>query len=108
MTRITETSDTISSRAVSWWAIHEFVLPWLGKVGSCPMAGTPAWCALDDRDPRKWAALLDAARHHALRVETAQIALADASRAISEAGDWSGIAREMRGRAAVYIPRVVA
>jgi hypothetical protein len=72
------------------------------------MVGNPAWCALPDDDPRKVAAIYDAAQHHALRVETAQTALAEASRHVSEAADWSRIAREIRDRQAVYIGRTVA
>jgi hypothetical protein len=58
------------------------------------MAGTPEWCALDDNDPVKTAALFDAAQHFALRVETCQQAQCDASRAVSGAADWSAIAKE--------------
>ncbi len=60
----------MGSAQVSWWDVHEFVAPLLEHVGSYPMAGTPEWCALPDYDPAKTAALLDAARHWALRVET--------------------------------------
>ena len=60
------------------------------------MAGTPAWCALGDDDPAKLAALLDAAQHHALRVENCQQAKCEASREISAAADWPAIARELR------------
>jgi hypothetical protein len=108
MPTVVDGYDAIGSRQVAWWEVHLFVLPWLEAVESWPMAGTPAWCELGDDDPRKWAALLDAARHWALRVETCQAALADASRAISEAADWAGIAREIRDRQNVYIRRTVA
>jgi hypothetical protein len=69
------------------------------------MAGTPAWCALDDEDPLKEAALLDAAQHHTLRVETAQQQRCEASRAVAAAEDWGSIATEMQQRREVYIPR---
>ena len=96
---------TISSRQVSWWDVHEYVQPSLDSAGPWPTAGTPAWCALDDDDPAKLAALLDAAQHHVLRVETAQAALAEASRAVAAGADWPALAAEIvRGRAA-YIPR---
>jgi hypothetical protein len=42
---------------------------------------------LDDTDPRKVAALFDAAQHWALRVETSQQAQAETSRDISAAAD---------------------
>ncbi len=93
-----------TSRAVNWWTVHLWVSPLLDAVGNWPMAGTPAWCALADNDPVKLAAVFDAARHHALRVDTAQDAMAEASRAVSAAADWSAISRTLdRGRA--YIPR---
>jgi hypothetical protein len=97
-----------TGRAVSWWSVVEHVAPLLEQVRSWPMAGTPAWCALDDDDPRKLAALFDAARHWALHLETNQQARAEASHDISAAGDWRSIADETRRRREVYIPREVA
>ncbi|CKS12329.1 phiRv2 phage protein [Mycobacterium tuberculosis] len=67
-------TDPTASRAVSWWSVHEYVAPTLAAAVEWPMAGTPAWCDLDDTDPVKWAAICDAARHWALRVETCQAA----------------------------------
>jgi len=83
------------SQSVSWWRVHEYVTECVGTLTDWPMAGTPAWCDLDDWDPRKLAAVLDAGQHHALRVETAQEARAQASKAISAAADWRGIAQEL-------------
>ena len=88
----------VSSQQVAWWEVHTFVLPTLQEARSWPTAGTPAWCDLEDTDPRKLAALLDASRHWALRLETCQQQLAEASRDISAAADWSGIAQEIRNR----------
>nr|WP_210419977.1 DUF2742 domain-containing protein [Mycobacterium helveticum] len=104
MTRI------VSSQQVSWWEVNRLVTPLLAGVGSWPMAGTPAWCSLAQDDPAKWAALLDAAQHWALRVETCQQAHAEASRDISAAADWSAVARDLRrhaaaARAGAYIRR---
>jgi hypothetical protein len=82
------------SRQVSWWSVHEHVAPALAQAASWPTVGTPAWCALGDDDPRKQAALYDAAQHWALRLETNQEARADASREISAAADWSAIGTE--------------
>ena len=87
-----------SSQQVSWWSVYEFVADRLTQVESWPTAGTPAWCDLDDTDPRKVAALFDAAQHWALRIETCQQQLAEASRGISAAADWSRIAQEIRNR----------
>lgn len=97
-----------SSQQVSWWDVHEHVAPFLEAAGSWPMAGTPEWCALDDSDPVKLAAIYDAARHWALRLETCQVAQCEASHEISSAADWAAIANETSLRRDVYIPRVVA
>src|SRR5262245_19317887 len=70
--RNTPRRPLVSSSQVSWWSVHEHVLPYLERAGDWPMLGTPAWVGLADDDPRKWAALLDGARHWALRVETCQ------------------------------------
>jgi hypothetical protein len=87
-------NNTASS--VSWWAVHSFVTAVLDQVNGWPMAGTPAWCSLTHDDPRKWAALLDAAQHHALRLELNQEARADASKSISSAADWPKVSQEIR------------
>lgn len=102
---IANSEYTTASQQVSWWTVHEYVQPLLDRAGSWPMAGTPAWCALDDDDPIKLAALLDAAQHHVLRVETAQAALAEASRAVSAIENWGLIGNKIRRRNEVYIPR---
>jgi Protein of unknown function (DUF2742) len=82
------------------------------------MAGTPEWCALDASDPVKTAALLDAAQHWALRVETCQEAHCAASRGVSSGIDllddddevtreitWAELAREINQRADFYASR---
>jgi Protein of unknown function (DUF2742) len=95
----------ISSQQVAWLTVHEFVAPLLAGVGCWPMAGTPEWCLLDDDDPRKWAALFDAAQHWSLRVDTCQEQQRAASRDISAAVDWSSIARELVQLNAFYTQR---
>jgi hypothetical protein len=99
--------EATTSRSVDWWAVHQLVAPLLGSIGTWPVAGSIAWRQLDDDDPRKWAALLDAARHWALRIETAQAASAQASQNVSAATDWSAIARSHQSRrnSPAYIPR---
>jgi hypothetical protein len=101
-------STTTDDHIVSWWSVHEFVAPLLDQVGGWPTVDTPAWCVLGDDDPVKLAALLDAAQHWALRVETCQQAKCAASREISAAADWAAIATEIRQRRKVYIPREAA
>lgn len=81
-----------SSQQVSFWSVHEHVAPMLSQVRSWPTVGTPAWCVLDDGDPVKLAALVDAAQHWALRIETCQQARCDASREVACAVDWSAVA----------------
>lgn len=93
----------ITSQQVSWWSVHEYVADVLHRIGSWPIVGTPAWESADDRT--KVAALFDAARHWALRVETCQVAKAGASKQVSASAEWSTVGR---GRDSAYIPRQVA
>ena len=110
------------NRQVSWWSVHQHCAPLLEQVGSWPPVGTPAWCALPDDDPRKTAALLDAAQQRALDLETRQLearrtydewvaiqsrywAECEASQAISAAADWPAIAQHIRDRRQFYAER---
>lgn len=86
---------TNASRQVQWWTVHEFVKNVLDEAGSWPMVGSVEWNLLDDDDPVKVAAIYDAAQHWALRLDTNQQALADTSRDVSGAADWSRISREL-------------
>jgi hypothetical protein len=79
------------SQQVNWLTVRRFILPLLEKVDDWPMLGTPAWCRTAHGDLRKWAALLDGAQHHALRLELNQEARAEASRAVSGAVDWPAV-----------------
>jgi hypothetical protein len=96
------TEPTADSQQVSWWSVQEFVAAVVSQVNYWPMAGTPAWCSLAHDDPRKWAAVLDGGRHHALRLELNQEARSEASRAVSGAVDWSEVGREIKQRKAFY------
>ena len=98
-------SAGLTSRSVSWWSVHEFVSAVLDQANGWPLVGTPAWCSLAHDDPQKWAALLDAAQQHALRVECSQAARAEASHDVSAAADWPAIATEVVQRRGVYIRR---
>lgn len=60
------------------------------------MVGTVAWQMLSATDPAKWAAVLDAAQHHALRLEMCQGAQIQAAQAISGSTDWPVISRSIR------------
>lgn len=91
---------TPSSRQVSYLPVYELVSPLLSDPGLVP--GTPVWCQLEDTDPAKWQAVLWAAVWWSLAADTRQAALADASREISGAAEWSAVGRH---RGSAYIPR---
>lgn len=95
----------LDSQQVSWLDVHDFAVPRLRKVEDWPMIGSPAWCQLGDRDLAKWASVLDAAQHWALRIEYFQQAECEASRAISGAVDWLAVARIAKRRADFYSAR---
>jgi Protein of unknown function (DUF2742) len=95
----------ISAQSTSWWDVHQFVQPCLDQVGGWPLIGSPEWCLLPDDHPAKWASLLDAAQHWALRVETCQIAECEASHEISGAWDWGQIGRQIRSHNEFYSAR---
>jgi hypothetical protein len=90
------------NQQVSWWDVHEYVTAVLEHAGPYPMLGTPEWCALQDDDPRKVAALLDAAQHWALRLETCQQAECEASHAVSAGADWATVGRRIRDHREFY------
>jgi hypothetical protein len=90
--------DPTASRVVDWWAVHQFLEKFLTPDRDYPMIGTLAWQNLPDHHPAKWAAVYDAARHHALRVHVAQEARAEASHDISAAADWQSLAQEQLSR----------
>ncbi|OBK74858.1 DUF2742 domain-containing protein [Mycobacterium sp. 1274761.0] len=91
------------NQQVSWWSVHEYVAARL--TDDWPMVGTPAWCGLAENDPRKLAAILDAAQHWALRMETCQEAYVDAAREIRASQDWTPVIQSVYNRARYYIPR---
>ncbi|PVB14800.1 DUF2742 domain-containing protein [Mycobacteroides abscessus] len=94
-----------TSRQVAWWEVHEFVQPYIEAVGPFPVAGTVAWQLLSDTDPGKWAALLDAAQHYALRLDVDQEAAIAAGRSISRSQDWGAVVSRTRRRQDFYAAR---
>lgn len=92
-------NSRVESQEVNWWAVHEYVEKLSNALDSSwpPLLGTPAWCQLDDEDPAKLASLLDASQHFALRLETSQAALRQASKALATEHDWSAVSQEIRG-----------
>jgi hypothetical protein len=107
-------AHSVGSRQVTWWFVHEHVEPLLAEVGSWPMVGTWEWHDLAVDDPRKLAAMFDAAQHWALRIETMQEAACGASHDVSGAANWSAIAQQKFRRdcavahGSYYIPRVTS
>lgn len=88
-----------ASQEVSWWATHQFITALVAQANTAlPWAGTPAWRALDDADPRKLLSLAVAGEHHVLRIEIGQDAIADASTQISSAEDWKAVAQQVLRR----------
>lgn len=63
------------------------------------------WCHLGARDPAKWQALLWPTVWWCVNEVSRQTALAEASRDISAAADWSALSRNMLQRNSAYIPR---
>lgn len=95
-----------ASQQVAWWPVHEFITELVAHTANVPAAGTPAWCALDDTDPAKLVALAAAGEYHVLRIETAQEHLAEASKSIAAAENWTALAQRIQnGRGTAYIPR---
>lgn len=93
-----------ASREVSYVAVYELLSPMLTPPSL--VAGTPAWCELNDSDPAKWQAVLWAAVWWAVDQDARQEAQIEASHTISAAADWSAIAQRTRnGRGAAYIKR---
>ena len=96
MTRTTPAHQLVnSSRQVNFSAVHDYVVKLIGPGLDLLTVGTPAWCALDDDDPAKTAAVINGGQHWALHLELRQLALAKASKAIAAAADWTAIAREV-------------
>ncbi len=83
----------MGSQQVSWYSVHEYVQPWLEAAGDWPLIGSPEWVELPFNDARKKAAVLDAARHWALRLETCQEARCEASKDVAASAGWSAIGR---------------
>ena len=88
--------STLESRMAAWWPVHQFITAAVAQADSIPTAGTPAWCALADTDPRKMLAVAVEGEHVILFREMAQEARADASKAIAAVADWPKVAQEIR------------
>ena len=81
---------------VAWWPVHEFIAAAVAQADNLPAAGTPAWVALADSDPRKMLAIAVEGEHIVLHREIRQEARAEASRAVATSTDWPAVAREIQ------------
>lgn len=97
--RDSELCNTLHSSEVSWWATHLFIIELVAQANTTlPWAGTPAWRALDDADPRKLLSLAVAGEHHVLRVETAQEARTQAAEDVWSGENWTDVAQTVKRR----------
>jgi hypothetical protein len=99
--------SAVHSQQVAWLPVYEFVQALVAQAncGPLPWAGTPTWLEMSDGDPRKLLAVAQFGVHHALRVDTAQEARAEASRAVAGALNWAEVSREIRQRNEFYSAR---
>lgn len=93
-------SPALASQEVSWWAVHQFISAVVEQVKNTtlPWAGTPAWRALDDADPRKLLSLALAGEHHVLRTEIGQEERARAAEDVWAGENWTDAARQVQRR----------
>ncbi|MHA0285184.1 DUF2742 domain-containing protein [Mycobacterium sp. C3-094] len=89
-----------ASREVCWWACHKFIEAAVAQAncGPLPTAGTPAWAALADGDPRKLLALAVAGEHHVLRLQLGQEARARAAEDVQGGENWTEVGRQVQRR----------
>ena len=89
-----------ASREVSWWSVHLFIEAVVAQAncGPLPAAGTPAWGALADGDPRKLLSLAVAGEHHVLRLQLGQEARDQAAEDVRGGEDWTEVGRQVQRR----------
>lgn len=99
-TRIQPGAGSPESSEVSWWSVHRFIEAAVAQAncGPLPVAGTPAWSALADGDPRKLLSLAVAGEHHVLRTEIGQEQRAQAAEDVWAGEDWSQVAQQFQRR----------
>jgi len=68
---MTRDPASTNSRQVDWYSVHQYAQK-LTHGYDIPEAGTAAWKRLADDNPLKALALIAAAPHWALRIETCQ------------------------------------
>lgn len=88
-----------ASREVQWWPVHQFLEAAVAQANTAiPTAGTPAWDALSDGDPRKLLSLAIAGEHHVLRTQIGQEIRAQAAEQVWAGEDWSQVAQQFQRR----------
>lgn len=93
-------SPAPTSKEVSWWSVHLFIEAAVAQAncGPLPTAGTPAWAALADGDPRKLLSLAVAGEHWVLRTEIGQEERAQAAQDVWGGENWTDVARQVQRR----------
>lgn len=93
-------SPAPASQEVSWWSVHLFIEAVVAQANTSPLptAGTPAWSALSDGDPRKLLALACAGEHWVLRTEIGQEQRAQAAEDVWGGENWTVVARKVQRR----------
>ncbi|UPG69339.1 DUF2742 domain-containing protein [Gordonia hongkongensis] len=91
------------SYGVNWGAVRDFVCRLPARPKTTIIAGSPEWCALDDDDPAKLAALITAGSRWVLETECTEIQnRRDAEKAaavdLAQARDWAAVAQRIRDR----------
>lgn len=97
----------MTDQPITWDPVREYVYRVLGGRTTTIIAGTPEWIALDDNDPAKTDALITAGsrwvlEHQLDQLDEQRAAAKAAAIEISEARDWSAVAKRIRDRDAFY------
>jgi hypothetical protein len=100
----------IESRQVNWYEVYAFAERVATERGVALdhhlLPGTPRWCGMSDGDARKMLSLVLGGVREALINDIRQEAMAEASREIASATDWSAVAQRVHnGCGAAYIRR---
>lgn len=99
----------MDSREVASFETYTFAERLADKLGvvldHCAIAGTPAWCGMDEDDARKLMALVIGGVREAVSNDARQAAMAEASRSVAASANWRTVGQP---RPASYIPREVA
>ncbi len=95
-----------ASRQVSWFEVYTFAERVAAGHGLALdhhlIPGAPKWCGMPDTDARKLLAVILGGVRDALRNDTHQAAMAEASKQVAASEDWRRVGRP---RPAAFIPR---